>query len=77
MNWEEVLNETDKYQKELAQWQSLTHSTDRLDVYKEIDTYPISSIAKMHLVASWAMKMSVQDLLKRSIYMNIDMFKEK
>jgi len=45
----ELGTETEKYYMELLNWLEVPFEGSRVSLYKKIDTYPISNIAKMHL----------------------------
>ncbi len=50
--WDSIVNEAKKYGKELNKWKEITHETDRLNIYKEVDTYPVSNLVKIHIIAN-------------------------
>jgi hypothetical protein len=66
IEWAEMLNETEKYSKEFDRWRSITRTTSRLDMYKEIDTYPISNVSKMHIAANKILGITVESMTKKA-----------
>jgi len=50
--WDTIVNEAEKYGKELNKWKEMTHETSRLSIYKKVDTYPVSNLVKMHIIAN-------------------------
>ena len=66
IEWDELLIETEKYSQELKSWVESTGCSSRLDLYKEIDTYPINTIAKMHLATNYMLVSTAHALARRS-----------
>lgn len=47
--WEDITDEAERYAEELDRWMEMTHERSRLNIYKEIDTYPVSNLVKIHI----------------------------
>jgi len=63
--WEDITEETEKYAEELDRWMEITHERSRLNIYKEIDTYPVSNLVKIHMGTVLISKIYLKGLLMK------------
>lgn len=65
LEWEIITDEAEKYGEELDRWMEMTHETSRLNIYKEIDTYPCSSLVKMQMTAKLMTKIFLKGMINK------------